>query len=59
MGRGIPRALRPKISVIVTGQLADKGAAVRVHLDEDDAAEAVMGAHHIAAMDEMGSPIIR
>ena len=34
--------------------LADEGAAVRVYLDKHDAAEAVMGAHHIAAMDEIG-----
>ena len=34
--------------------LADEGAAIGIDLDEDDAAEAVMGTHHIAAMDEIG-----
>ena len=34
--------------------LADEAPAIGVHLDEDDAAEAVMGAHHIAAVDEVG-----
>jgi hypothetical protein len=34
--------------------LANEGAAIRVHLNKHDAAEAVIGAHHIATMDEIG-----
>jgi hypothetical protein len=33
---------------------ADEGAAIGINLDENDPAEAVMGAHHIAVMDEIG-----
>ena len=34
--------------------LADEGAAIRIDPDENDTAEAVMGAHHIAVMDKIG-----
>src|ERR1700733_7855393 len=54
MGRGIPRALRPKFGL--EANLADKSAAIRVDLHEHDAAETAMGAHHITAMDEGGLP---
>ena len=41
MGRGIPWALRSKY--LLEANLADKGAAIGVHLNENDAAEAVEG----------------
>ena len=40
--------------VLLDAHFADEGAVVGIDLHEDDAAEAVMGAHHITAMDEVG-----
>src|SRR5690349_9087936 len=53
-GEGHTMGLTPQDFLSLEEHLADEGAAIGVHLDKHGAAEAVMCAHHIAAVDESG-----
>src|ERR1700742_632310 len=56
MGRGIPWVLCPSSTSEFSSnpEFSDEGAGVRVHFHHNGAAEAVDGAHHIMAADEIG-----